>query len=436
MSAATIGQGAVLLTANADAMLSGLDRARDGVEDWASVTSRVAHKAERAIDGVTDAENRAAHAASGMKGKYDPTVNYTKGVTGGKGGGIGGPFGKLAGGLAVGGALVAGTGGAGAALAAVGLGISAVSAGLDLASHAAEKFFDKLSDVGELAKKYGNLSPELEAGSERAQNAIDRMSAAGDEFVIRVAEKLAPYLEKAASVLEVVGFVGAEVFGEILDAVGEVVTSIAQWVDETFGLATATTSAGDQTFAVLRAIGEGVAYVWDGVKAGAGIVSVVAGSIVQGFGKVVEVIVLAAKELNKLAQDLPEAIRPDWATKNIAWLDGFAGKVNDIGAGMEKWGKDAIMGFGGGVDQINWWFDQIQGKFTATDRLMKAGAGADLAKLSGAFDMNSTEAYSIVTKNAAGNQIADAQKRQAALALQQVGLLGAIKDHLGRLGLG
>jgi hypothetical protein len=114
---------------------------------------------------------------------------------------------------------------------------------------------------------------------------------------------------------------------------------------------------------VLRAVGTGVAYVWDTVKAAAGAVAWVSGGIVQGFGKVLEIVALAAKQLDALARELPEAIRPDWVGKAAAAVDGFAGKVGDVGAGMSKWGAEAVMGFGGAAAQFNKWFDGVEARF-------------------------------------------------------------------------
>lgn len=382
MSAATIGQGAVVLTANADRLLSGLDRARTATNKWAGDVGKGAGKAAKA------------------------------------GGGGGGLFG----GLMFGGGAIGAGGPAGLALAAVG------ALGKPL-----EKFVEHLASVRERAQKYMNVGAPMSGGIERAAGAFDRISGAYDEFLFRVAGKLAPYLEKAADVLERVGFVGAEVFGEMVDLIAEVVTSIAQWVDETFGLATATTSAGDQAFAVLRNIGTGVAYLWDTAKAGAGAVAVAAGYVVTGFGKVLDVVALAAKELDALARELPEAIRPDWVGKAAAAVEGFAGKVGGVGEGMQKWGKDAINGFGGAAQQFNKWFDGVEARFQATDRLVKKWEGNFLG---GAFQQNSTEAYSVVAKFQAGNKIADGQKRMEALARQQVAGIQGINEKLAGIKAG
>lgn len=334
----TIGTGAVVLTASADQLLSGLDKARGATEKWAANTTKKATKAA------------------------------------GPGAEKGGLLGKLL------------------------FGAGGVAAGL-LMGAGAFKAANMLASVGERAQNYGNISNDRYMKIDRAQKAINRIGAVWDDFLFKVAESLGPVLEKVASVLEVVGFVGGEAFGEIVNLIGDVVTSISKWIDSTFGLATATTSSADAAFAVLRLLGKGIAYLWDAGKTGAGVLALMAATVADSFGSMLGVIAKVGKGLADLANALPENLRPDGLKEAANALEGWGGKVDGIAAGLQKWGKGALAGFGDSAVAVDAWFDRVEARFKGTERITK-GLGVALA---GAFSQGSTEAYSVVAKWQAGN---------------------------------
>ena len=157
-----IGTGAVVLTANADQMLTGLDKAQKGVEKWASTTT--------------------AKAAS----------------AGGSAGG------GLLSGLLFGGAI--------------GAGIGFALAGLNRIKSAVMS----ISDVGERSKKYSNVGTDQQGKIDRADKAFFRISAVADEFLFKIIGTLAPAIERIADVLEIVGFVGGEALLWVADQIGTV----------------------------------------------------------------------------------------------------------------------------------------------------------------------------------------------------------------------
>lgn len=410
----TIGTGAVVLTANADNLLAGLDKAYRATDKWASAN-------RKAYDSLV---------SGGAKlSGYMDDVDYSKGIGPGK---KGGPLSGLFGGASIGGGMLGAAGLPGLALAGVGAGLTAITKSLEVGVELAGAFVDRLSQVGERAKLYSNIDPFKQEGIDRTTAAFDRIGAAIDDFFFSAAGDLAPMLEKIADVVEVIGFVGAEAFGELVDVVGDVITSIAQWVDELTGLSTASTSAGDQAFAVLKNLGVGAAYVWDTMKAGAGALVYVGAQIGDVFGEVLKVIVQAAKQLDAFAQELPEAIRPEWIGKAADAMERYGTWTENFRAGAKQWGLDALNGFGDSAGKIEGWFDRMQAKFDATERLQKVteakwdGGGM----LGGAFSKNTTEAYSVMAKFQGGNMIADGQRRMEGIALKQLDALREIEKKV------
>jgi hypothetical protein len=256
--------------------------------------------------------------------------------------------------------------------------------------------------AGETAAKYANVPPDLAQGVTRANVAMQRIDTAWDEFVLRVAAGLGPFIERAASVLEVIGFTGGHAFVAIAEAIGDGITRLAQWVDGIFGWQTATASAGDVAFNVLRTIAKLDALYWDSVKAAAGGVLYIVGSIIEGFGKVVGAIAESSKALDDLSKTLPDGVRGMLfgTAGGDGGLSAWANKAQKVGDSLATWGKNAVLGWGDSAKQVDEWFDGLQKKFNETQRLTPA------IGLAGAFGKESKEAYSIIAKWQTSNQLA------------------------------
>lgn len=388
MAGATqIGTGAVVLTANADQLLTGLDKGGAAIDKWAS-------RAGRAADKVSDAMNRRAHETrrrtEGLKGEYSADVDYSKAMGGPKGKGKGkGKEGEKGGGL-FGAALAGG---------AAGLAMAALTGVGKAVGHLIEKF----ATLNETAAKYGNIDVGRTMRIDGAQKAVDRMTAAGDDFLLRVGEQLGPTLEKIATIVEVVGHVGAEAFASIVDGIGEAIDELLKWLGEIVGAGALTETVGDRTFAVLRAVGEGLAWLWDSAKAAAGGIALVAGSVAESFGAVLKTIGESVKALDDFIAALSPKMKVllfGTAGANLTGgLSEYGARVEKIGAGIADWGANAVAGFGSSAGKINEWFDRVEAGFNNTERLAKATGTAR----AGAFGKGSTEAYSVLAKFQAGN---------------------------------
>ena len=197
----SIGQGAVVLTANADSLLAGLD------------------KAERATVKFAKSAPAKANAAG-------------KSTGGGEGGG--GIFGALLFG--------------GAAGAAAGVALK----GIDLVTGAVGNLVNRLASVGEKVKEYGNIDVGRRLRIDRAVKGFDRITAAVDDFYFRAAEKLAPVIERVAGALEVVSHVGAAGFDQLVDSTGRALSLIGNLVGVTDEFGNAGEGATDRMFKGLR----------------------------------------------------------------------------------------------------------------------------------------------------------------------------------------
>lgn len=334
-----IGTGAVILTANADQMLAGLDRAG----------KLAARKAE-------DIGDRVAKAA--------------------KSGGKGGLFGDLLGGAA-GGAIFAGAKAAfdGLFNAAGGaferLGEAGSSSVLSI-----QDSFAKLREVGDrlFSKLFDAAAPVLGRLAE----------VAGDVF-----DRFAPAIEDGLKFMGDLAFVAVELFNTI----AEMVTPLGRFQD-----------AGIK---VARAVATAFGYVWDSLRAGAGVIAYVAGLIVRGFGAIVEAVGEAWRFMQYLNDQLPDWLRVDFIGRAGDAMVGFSDKVAAVGREIQGWGKDQIAAFGQGAEGAVKWVDLVQGRLeqaqlkaaSFTKKMVEAvGETKEFKLLSGVVDRGSAADYSIVQR--------------------------------------
>lgn len=394
-SSTQIGSAAIVLSANADKLTAGLSKSKADVEKWAG--------------GVAKSTDRAAKAAGGD--------------------GKGGFLGKL---LGVGGSFAGGFAGA---FTAAGIG----------------KFFQLLHDLPELTARLGEKSTGSDTGAlqsiaqgfVRIQDAVDELMTRGLALlapafgaVLDAATafggRTGPIFAKVGEALSVILYTGAELFGAFLSGVADIIQQIDGWAQETLGLADTTKGAGDQMFGVLRMVGKGFAYVWDTVKAGAGVVAVVVGYIEQGFGTLVKAIGKAVEQLARLAEQLPESIRPDWIGKAADAVKGWGDGIDQAGQKMVAWGKGAVMAWGDSAVAVDKWFDRVQQRFNERKAAFENPIPLT-PKLAGALTSGSTQAYSVVAKFVGGNLAAqDIPKEQLKLAKEGNQLLARAVQALER----
>jgi hypothetical protein len=465
-SSTAIGSAAVILSANADKLTSGLDKAKADVSRWAGgLDSKVAGKApgkgflNRMIFGTAEFDadtGKYVGRVGGLVGRVKSLFGGGKGgllgaLVGGDGRGgfltrsifgtaqfdqqtgqymgrVGGVVGRVKalfspgkGGLLS--RLVGGEKGGGGGFLATAIGGFAGGIAGALTAAGISKFFSLLHDLPELTQRLGGKATGSDLGAlqsvsqgfVRIQEGVDFLMTKGLALLAPAfgaaldaasafGEKTGPLFEKVGAALEVIVYTGAELFGEFLSGVADVLNSIEGWARETLGLADTTQGAGDQMFAVLRLVGKGFAYVWDTVKAGAGVVSVVVGYIAEGFGTVIKVVGQAVEQLAKLAEQLPESIRPDWIGKAADAVKGWGDSIDTAGQKMVAWGKGAVMAWGDSSAAVDVWFDKVQGRLAERKKAFENPIPLK-PQLAGAFQAGSKEAYSVVAKFQAGGTI-------------------------------
>lgn len=373
-----IGTGALILTANADRMLAGMDAAGDAASKKAATISQ---KVGKATDG-------------------------------GKGGGL---LGNILGGVAGG-------------LAGAGL-FTALVKGPELALRAFEELDKRATgfDKGALAGIKQSFHSLQNAGLGILQKFV---SAAAPAIMVlagallNLFEKLNPVIQGVASVFEAFAFTFAELLSELIDSIGDLGIDTTDW--------------GKNTLDVLEAIGKGFAYVWDTVKAGAGVLAVVAGVITEGLGLIVKMIGDAVLKLSELAQQLPESIRPDWIGDVGNTVKGWGASIDGFGERMRNWGVGAIQGFGNSAVAVEGFFNRVRGRLADVKAdIADLGAATEL-KLSGAFQRGSTDAYKIIARSSTDGMLEgqNAAKKQLEEQRKGNGILNKILAKMATSGFG
>jgi hypothetical protein len=363
-----IGTGALILSANADKMLSGLSSA-----------GKAATKSAEKIGGD-------------IKGAVD------KGATQGGGLGIGGLFGKLLGGIGR------------------GIGFGLITEGVKGIAGAFEDLQKRASgaDKGALNSIKGSFLLIKDAGLgllQRVLTAAAPALAKLTDVALNLFDRFGPLAENL-----VAGF------AEILFVVGELAL-------EVMGLIPAFEGFGVTGLDIARMVAKGFGYVWDTLKAGAGVIAYVSGYIVEGLGHVTTAIADVVKMAADLAARLPESIRPTWIGDAASAVDGFGARVKEAGKSMRDWGKGAVMGFGSSSGAIDSWFEGVAKRIGETRKGIEGMVEPLKLGLSGAFEQGSAAAYSITAKFSANSMLAES-RRQLQEQQKTNGILGRIHDRL------
>jgi hypothetical protein len=213
-----------------------------------------------------------------------------------------------------------------------------------------------------------------------------------------LADRFGELVDKVGTGLGVAFTVGVELAGSLLTAVGELLEGFIGWATATAGVSDSTEGLSTVAFAVFRGLGKAAAYTWDTIKAGAGAVAWVAGKIVEGFGAVVE----AFRGVVDLAKALPDALRPAWVDRFSDSVGSAGRRIRDVGEGISRWGADAVTGFGESAAGVDQWMDGVEQRFrqrrTALEQTAAKVGGGGPAKLAGALEKGSKEAYSLTTR--------------------------------------
>jgi hypothetical protein len=373
-----IGTGALILSANADQMLSGLHSA-------GKAATKEAAKIGRDVQKAAD------------KG-------------GGRSGG-GGLFGGLLGGLLGGGGLAGGIAG-GAIVAGIGLltkGLQGLSQGFEELQKRTEG-----GDKGSLNAISGSLSLIKDAGLTILQKVLNAAAPAIvklTEVALNLFDRVGPLIGDLAGFFGLLGSLAAELAMQVLNLIPPF------------------EGVGFTAMDAFRFAGKAAAYFFDSLKAGAGVIAYVSGYIVEGLGHVTTAIADVVKMAAGLAAKLPESIRPTWIGDAASAVDGFGARVKDAGKSMRDWGKGAVMGFGESAPMVSTFFDGFAKRVAETKKGIEGMVEPLKLGLSGAFEQGTAAAYSITAKFSANSMLAES-RRQLQEQQKANGILGQIRDRL------
>jgi hypothetical protein len=201
-------------------------------------------------------------------------------------------------------------------------------------------------------------------------------------------------MERVSIILERVG----EVFEKWFDEAYQEVKGLLGQVEEFTG---AWPTVEEVVTGVLRTVATSIAFLWDGLKMGVGILAIVTSYLVKGFGIVVESFKDTIKALLELAGELPDSMGGKWFRDQAKHVDTLGDRIKASGDKMKDWGKGTIDSFGNGAKDVAKWFDNMDMKRKeAAGKKAKAAEEAKPAeyKALAATVKGSKEAYSIEAK--------------------------------------
>ena len=269
-----------------------------------------------------------------------------------------------------------------------------------------------------------------------------------------IASKLSMVLKRLAPVFQWVGRVAAEYWGVIADvleeictAVGEVISVIGDWIVSISGVGDTSTTIGEVVTSVLMGLGISLAYVWDLLKAGAGIMSLVAATMIDGF----TIIGKAMQSLLDLGAKLPKAMGGNIFAGASRGAGEMISKMEGASESMKSWGKGAVNGIGNSAEDVRKWFGKRgkkgSGEVDADGKPVLPTEPVAIAKPAeykglGAALRGSKEAFSIESRfrfesqanpqlEIAKKQLAEAQRNNAG----QTALIEAVKGGKTNLGV-
>lgn len=242
----------------------------------------------------------------------------------------------------------------------------------------------------------------------------------------------------------------------VFEAIGDAISEVIDWVKEMtagmgdFGIQIPTIK--EVVVGEFKMMGLAAAYVWDGLKAGAGGVAVILGYLVEKFSDVAENFKEMRKSIMLGAADAADALGMNETAQglrdSVDQVEAVYEGIRKAGEEMQAWGKGTFDNFGKSADQFSAWLDKKLKKTEDAQKKIAAGMGAGLEtptgpptdKWAAAVEKGSAAAYSLNLKNMYGDngQGDDPQtkqlKRNAQLQAEGNKMLGGIEKQLADIG--
>lgn len=265
----------------------------------------------------------------------------------------------------------------------------------------------QLKAAADASKAWKGAKAQISAAWEGLKNRATIIVAPIIEFAGKAVSKAfalaTPVFEWMGRAIETVADIARAVFEQLTVWFEEGIGWVKSWTAELGTFTGGWPTVRTVIVEVFRGIGIAAALAWDTVKAGAGVFAVVAGTCVEsGMG-----ILSVFRRLVDLLKHLPDDVKPSWLNGFIEGVDKADDKFRAWGTGLKNWGKDAVTGWGQSAQKFSDWLDRALApkKPKAADMKPPAASGAATspevwqpAKLAGAVEMGTKEAYSITAK--------------------------------------
>jgi hypothetical protein len=177
----------------------------------------------------------------------------------------------------------------------------------------------------------------------------------GFKLMVPVFEWLGRAIEKTAIIFDAIFKVLGGWIDDAMKWVGDLVSQV-------FSFGNSWMSIEDVIFNVLKGVSQAIGYVWDTLKAGAGIISWVAGVIILGFGKIITTFQGTIRDVLNTAGKLPDALGGKMFRDAAVSIGIVGAGVEQVGNNMADWGKKQMDAFGESPKKIGEWFDNIKDK--------------------------------------------------------------------------
>lgn len=181
---------------------------------------------------------------------------------------------------------------------------------------------------------------------------------------------LEPVTDKVGRGIAVVTFVigeahaaGVAMYRQLADGVGVVIDQVGGWVTALFAVSDTTMSVEQVVFKFLRVGATGFGYMWDTVKAGAGIVAFVFSNVVDGLARLTDAFKTDIRNILLVASALPEELGGNVFKRLAEQSAGWGGGLRQGAEDMRRWGVAAYATWGNSARDAAQWMDELQERF-------------------------------------------------------------------------
>jgi len=331
------------------------------------------------------------------------------------GGGIGALFGGFGApiGAAIGGAVGKVGGALGGMFSSVkdGLGNAVDKVGEDMGgmfgkvSSGIDKLVKEGSDEAPgIAKSYASAWEQItsitsdawERITSAAKPALDLIGSGFSALAAQIVRFLKPVFNWLVQGVEGFLFAANEVFIKIGEAIKPAWDWLVKLIDKWVASSENWTDGGEVAIKALKGIGIGLSYVYDAIRALAGAAAIVMGKIVDHLEK--PFLNMLARMSEGLAAIFPDDFGGAFFKGISQKLDNLTKQAGVVGKEMQKWGKDAMKGFGTTAVKVGKFFDDVLEKFKNRKPKEKEAEDEKPGKAPKAVERGTDAAFEIIAK--------------------------------------